>query len=355
MSPAFPLVFNSTYEMFSTMKAVWIIQLGTPDDASPSSVGRYLREFLMDRRMIDLPYALRAALVCGVIVPFRSTKSASAYQNVWSERGSPLRYHTEDLVSALRLRHPGLEIMLSMRYGQPSIESGYEELMKKGATEIFVMPLFPQYASATTGSVHERIFEISKHREIMPALRFLPSFYAEPGFIDAFAERIQKCQPDRFDRILFSFHGIPERYLKKAHASCLQLSNCCEAISSQNAFCYRAQSVATAKKLVYQLGLKDGRWLISFQSRLGREPWASPYTDHVLKAWAQEGIKKVLVVSPSFVADCLETVEEIAIRERESFLEAGGEELELVPSLNAESTWVDFLSSKISHFAEVTD
>jgi protoporphyrin/coproporphyrin ferrochelatase len=330
------------------MKAVWLLQLGTPDEPSVSAVRRYLGEFLMDRRMIDLPFWLRLILVRGIIVPFRSGKSAKAYQNVWTAQGSPLMAHSRELQMKLQSEFPKIPILLSMRYGSPSIEEGMAELKKLGVDEVFLMPMFPQYSSATNGSILEKIFLLLSKEENIPAVKVWAPCYDRPEFIESMAQLAPK-DLSSYDRILFSFHGYPEKYLKKSSAACLT-PKCCDVVSSKNSFCYRAQSVATAKVLAQRLGLSQDRWAIGFQSRLGGSKWTDPYTDVLLVDWAKSGVKNVLVLCPSFVADCLETVEEIGIRERENFLMAGGQRLDLVPCVNASPTWIQYMSQEIKSF-----
>jgi ferrochelatase len=258
--------------------------------------------------------------------------------------------HSVELQKKLQQKFPHIPVVLSMRYGGPSIKEGLRQLRELGADRVLTIPLFPQYASATTGSLLELIFEHLKREENVPALQVKAPFFDDPGFVDAMAALAPK-DLQSYDRVLFSFHGYPEKYLKKSSRQCLT-QNCCDQISARNSFCYRAQSVVTAKLLAQRLNLAREKWEIGFQSRLAGSKWTDPYTDEILERWAKEGIKSVLVFCPSFVADCLETVEEIGIRERENFLKLGGARLDLVPCVNASPAWVDSLGQEIQSFIQ---
>lgn len=305
---------------------------------------RYLREFLSDARVIDISALGRWLLLYLVILPFRPQKAAAAYRQIWTERGSPLLYHSEDLAAKIRHRlGESWQVELAMRYGEPSLPRALDRFAKAGVDDIHVVPLYPQYASASTGSTLERLYELASRSETVARFHVAPDFYEHPGFIEAFAEIAEAPLADfKPDRILFSYHGLPERQLKNADPSgthCFATESCCTAITATNRRCYRAQCYATTRALVARLGLAEGSYVSSFQSRLGRTVWIRPYTDVLLHEWAQQGIKRVAVFSPAFVADCLETLEEIAIREREAFIAAGGEDLILIPSLNSSDTW----------------
>jgi len=328
------------------VKAIWLIQLGTPSDSSVPAVRRYLNEFLTDPRMIDLPAVLRHLLVRGIIVPFRAPKSAAAYQKIWSTEGSPLLKHSKDLQKELQKQLGKVPVFLSMRYGQPSIADGWKEIQRMGSDRVLVVPLFPQYSSATNASIMDKVSQQFKTSENIPMLQVFSPFYDAPGFIAAMAE---KAPPDllSYDRILFSFHGYPERFLKRSSAQCLADKSCCDKVTIENQFCYRAHSVATAKSLAAHLKIPADKWAYSFQSRLGGTKWTEPYTDAVLEEWGKSGVKRIAVFCPSFVADCLETLEEIGMRERERFLNAGGQELLLVPCVNSSPSFVNYLSLEI--------
>lgn len=345
------------------MNGLLLVNLGTPDAPRPREVRRYLREFLSDPRVIDLPAVLRALLLNLVILPVRPRRSAQAYAKIWTERGSPLLFHSQDLAAAVQARlGPGWRVRLAMRYGSPSISSALQELLgapspgwppKPGDSgdagqpigRLVVLPLYPQYSSAATGSSLEEIFRVLSGRWVMPSVQIVEPFFDDPGFIDAFAARGRPVlDAVRPDHVLFSFHGLPERHLTKAEdcgTYCLQKADCCAQVGPQNASCYRAQCYATARRLAHELSLSPSGYTVCFQSRLGRTPWIQPFTDLVLPELRQKGARRVVVFCPAFVADCLETLEEIGMRAREQFVQAGGEELVLVPSLNATPEWVE--------------
>jgi ferrochelatase len=328
------------------MNGLLLINLGTPDDPSVRSVRRYLREFLSDPRVIDLSPVARALLVHLVILPFRPRRSAEAYTKIWTPRGSPLRVYGEDLAAATRARlGDGWRVELAMRYGAPSIADALARLRAAGAERLVVFPLYPQYASSSTGSSLEAVYRALAPLEVVPPACAVEPFYDRPLFLDAFAAvGGPVVAAERPDHVLFSFHGLPERQVRRADpggAHCLARADCCDRIVAENRACYRAQCFATARGIAERLALPDGRWSVSFQSRLGRTPWIRPHTDVVLPELARGGTRRVAVFCPAFVADCLETLEEIGIRGRESFLAAGGESLALVPSLNATPQWAD--------------
>lgn len=326
---------------------VLLVNLGTPDSTSVADVRAYLREFLSDPRVLDMNPIGRAALLNLVILPFRPAKSAAAYRKIWTERGSPLLFNGIDLRNGLReeLRGEVVGVELAMRYRKPPIDDALRALRDAGAERIAVLPLFPQYSMAASESAVERVYVEAGRIGVLPALTVVPPFYDHPAFIEAQAELarpvIAETEPDK---VLFSFHGVPERHVRKSTAFagpnvCLQ-SGCCDAIRPENRFCYRAQSYATARALARALELGGDGWEVAFQSRLGRTPWIRPYTDLRLAALPGEGVRKLVVVEPSFAADCLETIEEIGVRGRADFLTAGGERLELVPAVNASPAWV---------------
>ncbi len=313
------------------MIGVLLANLGTPDAPTTSAVRRYLREFLSDPRVIDIPPAARWALVHLIIAPFRSPKSAEAYRKIWTPEGSPHLVHMKNLTEAVARQMAGsCEVAFGMRYGNPSITAAIEALIGKGVSELRVLPLFPQYASSSTGSAIEEVFRVLGKRWNIPAIKILPAFHDHPGLIQSFAE-IGKPFLDRIkpDHVLFSFHGLPERHIQKGDP-------------------YQQQCMETAMRIASRLNLFSGSWSASFQSRLGRTPWIKPYTDLELIRLAQSGKKRLAVFCPAFVTDCLETLEEIGIRGRASFLQHGGETLELIPSLNAHPSWVDAVCQMVS-------
>lgn len=329
------------------MKGLLLINLGTPENPSPASVKKYLAEFLMDPYVIDEPWFLRFLLVYGIILNTRPKKSAHAYQSIWTDRGSPLMYHTQDLTAKVQQQLSTYHVKFAMRYGAPSIESVLKQLASEALEEIIVIPLYPQYALASSESSLAKVKEVAEKISLKTPLKFIRHFYDFDPYISAMAHiakpSIESFRPDHF---VFSFHGVPERHVKKTDSSCnhcLKAPNCCEVVQEVNRDCYRAQSYATAKKLAARLGLAPEKYTVCFQSRLGRTPWIRPYTDEVLNTLPARGVKKVAVLEPSFVADCLETLEEIAIRGKEDFIKSGGEDLILIPSLNSTDVWVNAL------------
>ncbi len=334
-----------------------LCNLGTPDDPSPGSVRRYLREFLADPRVLDINPVGRWALLNLIILPLRPRKSAAAYRQIWTDRGSPLLTNSQDLTAAVRARlGDDWVVELGMRYQRPSIASALDKLRASGADRIVVFPLYPQYSASSTGSSVEEVFRVAARPWVTPTLSFIEPFYDDPGFIEAFAERGRPIlQAEHPDHVLFSFHGLPERHMRKADPTgshCLAAAGCCDRLVAANRHCYRAQCFATARALGARLGWPEQSSSISFQSRLGRTPWIRPYTDVVLTELAAQGKKRVVVFCPAFVADCLETLEEIGIRAQRDFVAAGGERLTLVPSLNASTSWVDAVVGLVGRQAE---
>jgi ferrochelatase len=341
------------------VQGLLLVNLGTPDEPTAPAVRRYLREFLSDPRVLDIGAVGRAALLNLVILPRRPAQSAEAYRKIWdAERGSPLLFHGRDLAAAAQASlGAGWRVELAMRYGEPSIPDALERL--RGVDHLVVFPLYPQYAASSTGSSLEAVYRVAAPRWNVPAIASVPAFYDEPGFIAAFAAVGRPALAElRADHVLMSFHGLPERHMRKSDESpgqnhCLASPGCCDAIGDANRNCYRAQCYATARALAAALELGADGYDVSFQSRLGRTPWIQPYTDHVLPALASRGVKRLAVFCPAFVADCLETLEEIGIRAREQFRGAGGEELALVPSLNASSGWVETVAALARRHAAV--
>jgi len=336
--------------MSAPRRGVLIVNLGSPDAPTPRAVRRYLREFLGDPRVLDMPALGRWLLLNLVILPTRPRRSAEAYEKVWTPEGSPLLVFGRALRDALR-KELGDDwcVELAMRYGVPSIDAALERLAAADVDRIVVVPLFPQYASASTGSALDAIYAAAAERNNVPPLSVVPSFYAEPGFVRALTAVARDLPEERRpDHLLISFHGLPERQVKASDTTgkhCLASETCCDAIGPANRFCYRAQCHATARALAESLGLRREHWTISFQSRLGRTPWIKPYTDEVLPELYERGIRRLAVTCPSFVADCLETIEEIGIRAREQWLELGGEDLVLVPCVNDHPLWVEALAT----------
>jgi ferrochelatase len=323
-----------------------LLNLGTPDEPTTPAVRRYLRQFLSDPRVLDINPLGRAALLNLVILPRRPARSAEAYRKIWDPtRGSPLLFHSQDLTARVAdALGPAWQVELAMRYGRPTIAEGLDRLLSAGAGRLVVFPLFPQYAASSTGSALEAVLGRLAARWNVPPVMVVPPFYDDPGFIEAFRAVGAPVLADKApDHVLFSFHGLPERHMRKSDESgehCFATESCCDRIESSNRNCYRAQCFATARALSAALRLAPDRWAVTFQSRLGRTPWIRPYTDVVIPELAAGGARKLVVFSPAFVADCLETLEEIGIRAREQFAAAGGQELTLVPSLNATPAWV---------------
>jgi ferrochelatase len=330
---------------------ILVVNLGTPDAPTTSAVRRYLAQFLSDPRVLDINPLGRAALLHGLILRTRPKKSAEAYAKVWSPEGSPLLVHGRALVRALAPLLPGREVVLAMRYGNPSIEAGLDTLRSRGCDRIVVFPLYPQYASSSTGSTLEAVYKAVAERWNTPWVQVVPPYYDDPGFIDAFVE-VGRPVLDEFkpDHILMSFHGLPERHMRKSDDSgkhCLVKADCCATITVANRNCYSAQCYATGKALARRLGLTDADYTICFQSRLGRTPWIKPYTDETLAEMGRAGKKRLAVFCPAFTADCLETLEEIGIRAQEDFQHAGGHAVKLVPSLNSHPRWVEAAAALI--------
>ncbi|CCB90991.1 Ferrochelatase [Waddlia chondrophila 2032/99] len=328
---------------------VLLVNLGTPDSQKPADVKKYLLQFLTDARVTDLPWFKRQLLVRGIIVPKRYKESAKSYSRIWTEKGSPLLVLGKQ-VKALLQQSLGdhFQVELGMRYQNPSIESALLSL--KQCFKLVVVPLFPQYASATTGSVHEEVMRVIGKWNRIPELQLINSFPVHPKMIEAFCVRASNFQLDSYDHILFSFHGLPEKQLRKAdfYNHCLQSKECCATLNEKNGQCYSAQCYATAQAIVKKLNLPSTRYTLCYQSRLGKDPWIKPYVSDIIKELAQKGAKKLLVFSPSFVCDCLETIDEIGNEYLAEFKSYGGEALDLVPGLNDHPLWVETLKSLVS-------
>lgn len=321
-------------------RGVLLINLGTPASPATADVRTYLREFLMDGRVVDMPVVPRWLLVNGVIAPFRAPRSAHAYASIWTPAGSPLMVQSRALQEALRARLPGVPVALAMRYGRPSIADALAELA--GVEEIVAVPLYPQYASATTGTVLEALYAALGAGLAVPSVRVVPPFWSDPGWLDAQAA-VARAAVAGADHVLFSFHGLPERQVRATDAACRLDDTCCARVP---AYCYRAQCLATARALAERLA--PARWSVAFQSRLGRAEWLQPATDEVLAALPKQGVKTVAVLTPSFVSDCLETLEEIGMRGAETFREAGGASLRLAPCVNADAAFVGAVAGWVS-------
>jgi len=330
-----------------------LVNIGTPESPRPAHVRRYLREFLSDPRVIDLPTMQRWILVNMLILPFRPRRSAAAYRKIWTDKGSPLLQHGRELTRKVQSRlGDSVEVLLAMRYGKPSIHSALERFRDSGIRQITVLPLYPQHSSATTGSTTEKVrSEAAKLGDDLD-IRMAPPFYDHPRFIEALASvarpYIERVAPEK---VFLSFHGLPVRQVQAADRSgahCLRVEDCCERIEDVNRDCYRAQCFATARLLADQLGLPEEKRVVCFQSRLGRTEWIGPHTAEVLAEEAQRGCKRALIISPSFVADCLETLHELGIEGVKRWQANGGEELELIPALNDDDAWADAVAAMAS-------
>lgn len=323
-------------------RGLLILNLGTPDSPKPDDVAKYLKQFLMDKWVIDIPWLFRWFFVHVLIVPKRQFASAEAYEKVWTKQGSPLLYHLRDLSRKVARLKPDLKVATAMRYGSPSVESGLREL--SDCDEVLVFHLYPQYAESSTRSSREECERAVRDLGLKTKLVFVKDYFEHPEFIASFAEVTKPIlEQQKPDHLLMSFHGLPERHVKRTDptgAHCLATNSCCDTITPANRDCYRAQSYATARALARELGLHPDQYSVAFQSRLGRTPWIQPFTDVRLDELPQkQGVKNLAVVCPSFAADCLETLEEIGMRAKEQFLAAGGEKFTEIPCLNSNDRW----------------
>ena len=325
---------------------VLLVNLGTPDAPTKPAVKKYLIEFLTDPRVIDIPWFQRQLLVRGLIIPKRVASSQKAYQTIWTKEGSPLLIHSLKTVELLQASlGENYQVEIAMRYQSPSIATALKKFQQNGVTELVILPLFPQYASATTGSIFEKIFQELSPRLTIPKLIFIDQFHDHPLFIKAFQAVSSHLNFSDYDHILFSFHGLPERQLKKCGPGNCCKPDCCK--KSENSSCYAAQCHQTAYAIAKACNLKSDQYSLCFQSRLGKEPWISPFTSDRIQELAKKGAKKVLVFCPAFVADCLETLYEISIEYKELFIHEGGESLDLVPGLNTHPMWIEALKEII--------
>lgn len=328
------------------------MNLGSPDSTEVKDVRRYLNEFLMDERVIDIPYLGRLLLVKGIIVPFRAPKSAAAYRSIWTKEGSPLMVISKQLQQAVQqqVEEP---VVLAMRYGQPAPWTAFDELLQKvpGLEEVVLLPLYPHYAMSSYETAVEYAKEVHAKKKYSFRLTIIPPYYNEPAYLHALAESIRPYLQQPYDHILFSYHGVPERHIYKGDITgghCLKVNDCCNVDSPAHGQCYRHQCFVTTRKTAEMLSLPAGKYSQSFQSRLGRDPWLQPYTAERLAQLPGEGVKKLLVACPAFVSDCLETLEEIAEEGREIFLHAGGESFTMIPCLNTHPLWVKAVVGYIS-------
>lgn len=332
-----------------------LLNLGSPDSTEVNDVRNYLREFLMDERVLDAPKLIRWLIVNCFILPKRPRQSAEAYASIWKPEGSPLVLTSREQQAALA-QSTGLPTELGMRYGNPSTEGALLKLLDQGVDDLFIIPMYPHYAMSSYETAVVHLMEaVRKHAPDLKTT-LLPPYYQEPGYIEALVETARPAlEKEDFDQLLFSFHGIPQRHLIKgdpSHQHCLTTPDCCNTCHPAHATCYRHQCAMTVEKFVKAAGLTPDKYRITFQSRLGREPWLQPYTDQTLEQLAEDGHKNVKVICPAFTADCLETLEEIAVEGRETFIEAGGESYEQIPCLNTHPRFIEFLADRVRHWQD---
>jgi ferrochelatase len=330
---------------------VLLVQLGTPDSPKISDVRTYLTEFLNDPRVIDLPYLKRKLLVNGIIIPFRVKNSTKIYQELWDLSGgeSPLLKYTESKKQLLqeRFKDDDITVHMAMRYRKPSMESVLEEMRQENYEKIIVLPLFPHYASASGGTAIEKAVNIIRKWWVVPEISTVVDFYDHEAYIDAIIERTKEFDVKNYDRILFSYHGLPDRHVDKVYDDGLCEDQPCETeMNAKNRFCYKAQCYATTRLIADKLGLKENDYTVAFQSRLDKN-WLTPFSDKVIEEWGKEGAKNVLAFSPAFVADCLETLVEIGVEYDEDFRKLGGEKVQLVPSTNDHPRFIDCLEDLV--------
>lgn len=323
-------------------KTVLLINLGTPDNPTTGAVKRYLTEFLNDPRVIDIPWLFRKMLVNLIIVPFRSPKSAKIYKQLWTKEGSPLVIHGKNLRDKLQVElGSDYQVEIAMRYQNPHLKNVLEKIRKSVPKEIIVLPLYPHYASSSTGSTIEFLFKIMSKWYIIPQVKVLGQFYNNPGFIDSIAEQAKEFNLKNYDHFVFSFHGLPTRQVDKVYDKGICADHNCEyEVTTDNFYCYKATCYETARLIISKVNLDSEKCTVSFQSRLDKN-WLEPFSDKVIAELPKKGVKNVLVFSPAFVCDCLETTIEIGEEYKEIFQENGGEKLDFVKSLNSEPTWVN--------------
>ncbi|HRP33546.1 MAG TPA: ferrochelatase [Agriterribacter sp.] len=339
----------------SEKQGVLLMNLGSPDSTEVKDVRRYLMEFLMDGRVIDYAYPWRLLLVGGIIVPFRAAKSAAAYRSVWTDEGSPLIVISRQLQEAVQ-QLLDMPVELAMRYGNPTVAAAYDNLMKRqpGIEEVIAVPLYPHFAMSSYETAVEHAKRVHEKGRYPFSLSFIKPFYNEPNYLQALEESITPFLHQEFDHLLFSYHGVPKRHLIKSDITgnhCLRSGDCCQTASPAHTVCYRHQCLETTRLLIEKLNIPESKYSVSFQSRLG-SGWLEPFTDTRLAALPGEGKKKILVICPAFVSDCLETLEEIAVEGRETFLHAGGESFTFIPCLNTERAWVNTIALWMSEYAD---
>lgn len=335
---------------------VILMNLGSPDSTEVKDVRSYLNEFLMDKRVIDYPYLMRVLLVKGIITRFRAPRSAAAYQSVWTAEGSPLIVLTKQLQAALQSKTP-LPVEIGMRYGNPSPKAAFDKLQQNfpGLKEVLLVPLYPHYAMSSYETAVAYAEEIYHKGNYPFTIANIKPFYNNEQYVDALSESIRPYLQQEYDQLLFSYHGLPQRHMTKADVTgqhCMKVADCCYVSSAAHKTCYRHQSFTTMELVIKKLNIPKEKTALSFQSRLGREEWLKPYTAIRLTELPKEGVKKLLVVCPAFVSDCLETLEEMAVEGKEIFLHNGGEAFTLIPCMNLHPNWVNTLGSWVEDFAK---
>ena len=337
-------------------KGILLVNLGSPESPTPKDVKKYLGEFLMDERVIDVPLWARTLLVKGIILNTRPKQSAKAYQKIWWDNGSPLIVLSEQLQEKVqeKVDYP---VALAMRYGSMTIKKGLQELVDKGVEDVFLIPLYPQFAMATTETILVLAEEVREANFPNLKIDSLPAFYNKPEYIKVLAESIKgHLKGKNYEHLLFSYHGVPERHIRKSditNGHCKIDGSCCETASKAHEFCYRHQCKEVTRLVGEYLGLEDNTYSTSFQSRLGFDPWLQPYTDRTIERLGKSGIKNMAIVTPAFVSDCLETLEEIAMEGEELFHEVGGKNFRTVPCLNTNQDWVELLADWINQWAKM--
>jgi ferrochelatase len=332
------------------MKGILLVNLGSPDSTDPKDVKKYLDEFLMDPRVIDVPRWARILLVRGIILNTRPKKSAAAYKKIWWDEGSPLIVISERLQKKIQAKTT-VPVSLAMRYGSMTLKNGLQELVDQGVNDVLVIPLYPQFAMATTETIDVAIDELKNQYFPKLEITSLPAFYNKPEYIEVLSASIsEKIENLDYEQLLFSYHGIPERHIRKSDITkshCKIDGSCCVTPSKAHQFCYRHQCHETTRLVAEKLNLKEGTYSTSFQSRLGFDPWLQPYTDRTIERMGLSGVKKMAIVTPAFVSDCLETLEEIAMEGEEIFHEVGGKEFTVIPCLNDRDDWATVMTDWI--------
>lgn len=336
-------------------KGILLVNLGSPDSPTPKDVKKYLGEFLMDERVIDIPYIARAALVKGIILKTRPKQSAAAYKKIWWDEGSPLIVISERLQKKIQ-KQTSQPVALAMRYGSMTIKKGLQELVDKGVTEVLLFPLYPQFAMATTETITVLAEDLRQQYFPNITIESVPAFYNKPDYIEVLSNSIKRhLKGKNYEHLLFSYHGIPERHIRKSDVTkshCKIDGSCCITPSKAHKFCYKHQCLEVTRLVAEKLQLKANSYSTSFQSRLGFDPWLQPYTDRTIERLGKQGIKNMAIATPAFVSDCLETLEEIAMEGQEIFHEMGGQDFTTIPCLNDDQEFVDLLLNWINSWAE---